>query len=220
MNWSLLPTAAMFNSVLPGEYMEGYLHGQIQFPAWLGKNSRRSKMDRILQELQMHTRLTAGASKTAFNLDYCQALRDHISMPLRREGSDGVETAVQRMEKYALLREDLDGLMEVAQWPNKPDPLKDVDSKTKAAFTRKYNKESAPLPYSVVQNVKKKAKEASANEFGEEEDEYDEEDEGEDESVEHDAMIKMKKPKAGKKVEEKEEKGKGKGTKGKKGKGK
>ena len=49
MNWSLLPSAALFNSVLPGEYMSGFLHGQIQFPAWLGKNSRRNKMDRILQ---------------------------------------------------------------------------------------------------------------------------------------------------------------------------
>ena len=35
-----------------------------------------------------------------------------------------------------------------------------MDSKTKAAFTRKYNKEAVLLPYSVTQAVKKKAKEA------------------------------------------------------------
>ena len=37
-SWSLLPTEAMFASVIPGEYMEGFVSGQIQFPSWLGKN--------------------------------------------------------------------------------------------------------------------------------------------------------------------------------------
>merc|ERR1711892_602702 len=37
MNWGLLPTAAHFCSVLPGEFMQGFMTGQIQFPAWLGK---------------------------------------------------------------------------------------------------------------------------------------------------------------------------------------
>ena len=43
--------------------------------------------------------------------------------------------------KY-ISREDLDGLIEVTQWPDRPDILKHVESKTKAAFTRKYNKVS------------------------------------------------------------------------------
>ena len=30
----------------------------------------------------MHTRLTAGATKTGFNLDYSQILRDHVVRPL------------------------------------------------------------------------------------------------------------------------------------------
>ncbi len=69
----------MFASVIPGEYMSGksflnyfcklqnraidaktfagYVQGQIQFPNWLGKNSKHNKFDRIMQELQMHTRL-------------------------------------------------------------------------------------------------------------------------------------------------------------------
>jgi hypothetical protein len=48
---------AMFSSVLPGDIMEGHLTCQINFPAWLGKNSRRSKFQRILQELHGHMRL-------------------------------------------------------------------------------------------------------------------------------------------------------------------
>jgi len=138
MNWSLLPTAAVFCSVMPGEYMSGFLTGQIQFPSWLGKNSKKSKVDRILQELQMHTRLSAGVSKGSLALDYGQVLRDHIIAPLVKQGADGVDQAVSNMGEYSLLREDLDGLIEVTQWPDKPDSLRAVDSKTKAAFTMKY----------------------------------------------------------------------------------
>ena len=37
--------------------MSGHLSAQIEFPAWFGKNSRRNKLDRLAQELQMHMRL-------------------------------------------------------------------------------------------------------------------------------------------------------------------
>lgn len=55
-NWSLLESQAMFSSVLPGHYMEGHIGGQINFPSWLGKNSKRGKFQRILSELHRHTR--------------------------------------------------------------------------------------------------------------------------------------------------------------------
>merc|ERR1719290_245638 len=100
MNWSLLPTAAVFCSVLPGEAMEGFMTGQIQFPAWLGKNSKRNKIDRILSEIQMHTRLSAGVSKGSLALDYGQVLRDHVISPLVKQGADGVDQAVSNMGEY------------------------------------------------------------------------------------------------------------------------
>lgn len=56
-SWNLLPTQAIFSSVLPGEYMSGYMQGQIQFPSWFGKYSKQNKMNRLTQELQVHTRL-------------------------------------------------------------------------------------------------------------------------------------------------------------------
>jgi len=108
----------------------------------------------------------------------------------------GVEQAVERMGDYSLLREDLDGLLEATQWPDRPDAMKDVDSKTKAAFTRRYNKEGVNLPYAVQQAVnKRKAAPATEDGWGEEEGDDVEEDEGSD--VENDAMIK-KKPKTSK----------------------
>jgi len=223
MNWSLLPTAAVFCSVLPGEYMSGFLTGQIEFPQWLGKNSRRSKLDRILSELQGHTRLTAGVSKGAVTLDYGQRLREHIVSPMSKLGAEGVDQSVTNINDYNLLREDLDGLMEVTHWPGRPDPWGALDSKVKAAFTRKYNKEAAALPFAVQSVVTKKAK-SSANSqesWGEDDDDVEEEEEDKDD-IEKDAMIKAKVKKttaaASKKVEAGG--GKGKGTGKGKGKGK
>ena len=63
------------------------------------------------------------------------------------------------MDFYKLLREDLDNLLEITTWPNQPDPMKSIESKVKAAFTRSYNKDVV-LPYAKVGNVAKKAKEA------------------------------------------------------------
>merc|ERR1719300_1669575 len=218
MNWSLLSSAAVFSSVLPGEYMSGFLTGQIQFPSWLGKNSKRNKTDRLCQELQVHTRLSAGISKQSVVLDHGQMLRDHILSPLVKNGAEGVDDAVTRMGDYNLLREDLDNLIEIGQWPERPDPMRGVDSKTKAAFTRKYNKEGAALPYSIVQTVTKKKAAASDDMYGDDDDNADEEDDDDKDSVEKDAMIKMKKPAAKKTASSKDDtgsksKGKGKGKK-------
>lgn len=47
----------MFSSLIPGDLLEGHVGGQINFPLWLGKNSKKNKMDRLAQEIQSHTRL-------------------------------------------------------------------------------------------------------------------------------------------------------------------
>lgn len=56
-NWALLETQAFFASVMPGHHMEGHVGGQINFPSWLGKNSRRAKFQRLLNEVQSHARM-------------------------------------------------------------------------------------------------------------------------------------------------------------------
>ena len=83
-------------------------------------------------------------------------MRDAIVGPLASDGAGGVEASVNVMEQYSLLREDLDNVLELAQWPDRPDPMRCVESKVKAAFTRAYNKQVS-LPYSTnVGNVAKK----------------------------------------------------------------
>ncbi len=56
-SWGLLPTQAIFASVIPGEFMSGHMKGQINFPSWFGKYSKTNKIHRFIQELQAHTRL-------------------------------------------------------------------------------------------------------------------------------------------------------------------
>ena len=203
--WSLLPTEAMFASVIPGEYMEGHVAGQVQFPRWLGQYSRQNKMDRILQELQVHTRLSAGLAKSSFNQDFSQHLRSAVLRPMIKLGAEGVPQSIQTMDFYSLMREDLDNLLEITTWPDQADPMKAVDSKIKAAFTRSYNK-SVVLPYAKEANVKKKAKiDKDPFEIEDSEDEIDED----DNNIEADAMIKAKKPT--KKKSEASTKGKGRG---------
>uniref|UniRef100_A0A1B0DBH1 Activator 1 large subunit n=1 Tax=Phlebotomus papatasi TaxID=29031 RepID=A0A1B0DBH1_PHLPP len=65
MAWSLLPTQAIFSSVLPGYFMQGFFTGQIEFPGWLGKNSKRNKRMRLAQEINDHIRISASASREA-----------------------------------------------------------------------------------------------------------------------------------------------------------
>ncbi|EFX80623.1 hypothetical protein DAPPUDRAFT_318220 [Daphnia pulex] len=195
--WSLLPVEAVFASVVPGQLMEGFISSQIVFPSWLGKNSRTNKMDRLLQELQTHMRLKISGSKRAVNLDYLPYVLNSIVGPLKRSGADGVSEAIRAMESYDLMREDLDSLLEVAQWPHKPDIMAGIEGKVKAAFTRAYNKEAHMTPYAAGQ-VKKGRSKDTADDLealdGDEDGlagEEDDEEQSQDPSL--DAMIKVKK---------------------------
>lgn len=170
----------------------------------------------------MHTRLSARVSKRSLALDYGQVLRDQIITPLINQCAEGVDQAVAIMGGYSLLREDLDGLLEVMQWPDMPKPFSAVDSKTKAAFTRKYNKEGTPLPYSIAMTVSKKKGGGGENILPWDEEELDDDDEDEEDgsTIGKDATVKMKKSeKVAAKSEASSSKGRGKGAGGK-GKGK
>ncbi|XP_045453780.1 replication factor C subunit 1 [Melitaea cinxia] len=189
--WSLLPLQAMYSSVIPGNILEGHVAGQIQFPSWLGKNSRKNKMHRLCQEIHAHTRLSTSGSKSSIYLDYAYHLRDAVVNPLIKDKADGIEKSLDVLESYHLLREDLDSLVELSLWPGQRNPTILIDSKVKAAMTRTYNKKATALPYAPA-TVKKGSKVAQ------EDTEYSQEDEeqaSEDSDPENDALIKKKKNK-------------------------
>lgn len=194
--WSLLPTQAVFSSVLPGEYMEGSFTSAVNFPGWLGKNSRANKRKRLAQEIHDHTRTATSGSRLSVRLDYAPFLVQAIVTPLKLKGVEGVPAALEVIKEYCLLRDDIDALLELTSWSKSKSPWDSVDSKVKAALTRAYNKEVHAYSFSVQAAVKKKAAKSTDNdEFGE----YDDgEDDGslsdEEESIENNALIKVKKP--------------------------
>ncbi|XP_076241246.1 germ line transcription factor 1 [Calliopsis andreniformis] len=202
--WSLLPVQACYSSVIPGTIMSGHISGQINFPSWLGRNSKAGKFDRLMQQITLHTRLATGVSKEAINLDYIKPLRDAIIRPLAINGTEGIDATMNVMNHYHLLREDLDSLIEISLWPGDRDPMQLIDSKVKAAFTRTYNKNSVAVPYIVSGTSKKKSAQTMQDEDILDEDEGEEANSDEDDdNVEIDKMIKAKKPTTSKQTESK-----------------
>ncbi|KAK1175600.1 replication factor C subunit 1-like [Acipenser oxyrinchus oxyrinchus] len=213
--WTLLPTQAIYASVLPGELMRGYMSQFPTFPSWLGKFSSTGKHDRVIQELSMHMCLRTHVSKRAVNMEYLPFLRDSLVRPMAEHGAEGVSEAVQLMDDYCLMKEDVDNIMEISTWGGRPDPFSKLDPKVKSAFTRTYNKETHLTPYS-LQAVKKAKRGAGStvdlgDEFGTK-DTQPEDNESED-TIETDAMIKQKKAKSSKSTKHEKtcDSGKGKG---------
>lgn len=201
MAWSLLPTQAIFSSVLPGEYMEGTLMSATNFPGWLGKTSRSNKRKRMSQEVHDHTRSVTSGSRLSVRLDYAPFLVQAVIRPLKEKGLEGVPDALEVIKEYHLLREDLDSLIELTSWSKMKNPWESIDSKVKAALTRAYNKEVQPYSFSVQAGVKKSSRKVDSEEidgYENEEATANPSDEEEEESLEDNALIKVKKPAASK----------------------
>ncbi|KAG8453595.1 hypothetical protein GDO86_000287, partial [Hymenochirus boettgeri] len=191
--WSLLPTQAIYASVIPGELMKGYMSQFPNFPSWLGKYSSTGKYDRITQELTMHTCLRTRTNKGALNLDYLSNMRDTLVRPLCKRGIDGVADTVDFMDTYYLMKEDFDNIMEICSWGGKPSAFSKLDPKVKAAFTRGYNKETHRTPYS-LQIVKAAKRETTAlldSEYNEVANNEENPTEENPDDVSSDAMIKV-----------------------------
>uniref|UniRef100_A0A8I5T3M3 Replication factor C subunit 1 n=1 Tax=Pongo abelii TaxID=9601 RepID=A0A8I5T3M3_PONAB len=218
-NWSLLPTQAIYASVLPGELMRGYMTQFPTFPSWLGKHSSTGKHDRIVQDLALHMSLRTYSSKRTVNMDYLSHLRDALVQPLTSQGVDGVQDVVALMDTYYLMKEDFENIMEISSWGGTPSPFSKLDPKVKAAFTRAYNKEAHLTPYS-LQAIKASRHSTSPSldsEYNEELNEDDSQsDEKDQDAIETDAIIqkKTKSSKPSKPEKDKEpRKGKGKSSK-------
>uniref|UniRef100_A0A8C3LIM6 Replication factor C subunit 1 n=1 Tax=Chrysolophus pictus TaxID=9089 RepID=A0A8C3LIM6_CHRPC len=193
-NWNLLPTQAIYSSVLPGELMRGYMSQFPVFPSWLGKFSSTGKHERIIQELAMHMSLRTQACKRTVNMEYLSHLRDALIQPLKAFGADGVQDAIAFMDSYCLMKEDIENIMEISMWGGKPSPFSKLDPKVKAAFTRAYNKEVHLTPYSLhsVKMSRRQSGSMGTSELNEELNvEEFQSDEEEQDTVESDAMIKV-----------------------------
>ena len=76
------------------------------------------------------------ADKRSLNLDYLPHLRRVLTSPLRQHGQDGVRDVIDAMTQYDLLRDDVDAIAEISQWPGMPDAMAGVESKVRVRRTR------------------------------------------------------------------------------------
>lgn len=131
--WSLLPFHGLMSTVKPSYEVAGQVTGRLNFSAWLGQNSKQMKYQRMLQELQYHTRVKTSTTKQELRLDYLNPLWVKLNIPIKQQGEAGIDQTIETMDAYYLTKEDYDNISDIL---NKPI---DLDKKDKTAFTRKYN---------------------------------------------------------------------------------
>ena len=205
-NWALLPMTAML-CVKAGYHAAGptggFLPGYPEFAAWLGKNSSRGKKTRLLHELGHHMNYRVSADTTELRLGYIPALRQGFLKLMLDKNGARMEEVINIMDEYGLDRDDIFEKLDEFNLDKKAEKFSDVDSKTKAAFTREYNKGSHKSQALVEeQGVSKKKKSSGANGASEtkDPDAIDEDGTGGDEDEEDDELNEEEVAKAFKKM--------------------
>lgn len=154
-NWSLLPLQAAYSTVMPGSYMRSSNGlGFPQFPQFMGKLSTTNKNLRLTDELVSHMALSITGTRTSFTLDYLQPFKDSLIQPLLNSEKDGINDVLSLLENYSLTKENMDSLLELSLWSGDNDPMKMVDTKTKTALTKAYNKKDFTLPYTTDKDTR------------------------------------------------------------------
>jgi replication factor C subunit 1 len=174
-DWNLLPHYVQ-NVASAAKSVSGPTPFQI-FPQWLGKNSKRLKHRRYMDDLSSKV----NCSNADFRLDYADAVYQILLAPLIDNAASNIKNAIKTMDTLRLTRDDLvDKLQEVLINPI------EIPTKTKTAFTREYNK-----THPDGKSTQKKIKKLSAKEELEEEalDELEELEESEESEEKEDNYI-------------------------------
>lgn len=168
-NWSLLNVHGLLSTVIPSKLAaKSDSSCPVAFPQLLGKISSINKRSRLFQELNAHTCLSG-----KLDADSLDVMRERLGSALIKKD---IDSAVDFMYEYSLLRDDLDSIMELASWSSMPDLMAKVDTKTKTAFTNAYKKRSVALPYFIEDKTIRKKKAFFSGDIDEEEDGEEEDD--------------------------------------------
>lgn len=127
-DWSLLPHV-VHSTVAAARTVQGPAPFQI-FPQLLGKNSKRARHRRLLEEIG-RVRHQCVRSLRLYELEPMEKILLH---PLQKEKPD-IKGAIQRMDAVHLTRDHLvENIAENLFYPT------EISTKVKTAFTREYNK--------------------------------------------------------------------------------
>ncbi|KAJ7717662.1 replication factor RFC1 C terminal domain-containing protein [Mycena metata] len=152
-HWGLMPLHAVCSTIRPASFMYGMgVHwggnNPMSFPAWLGQNSKQSKLNRQLGEVQIRMRLKVSGDKSEIRQSYIPALFPHIVKPLMDVGASAVEEVIKTMDDYYLTKEDWDAIVELGVDDKKDEfVLKKISTATKTNLTKKYNASEHPIPF-------------------------------------------------------------------------
>lgn len=155
--WSLMPTHAVFSTVRPASFVAGLMSGRSIFTQWLGNNSKQQKLGRYVREIQSHMRLRTSCDKHVIRQQYIPCLWAETIKRLEMEGKECVDEVIDLMDSYFLTKDDFDFIMELGVGPHNMDKV-NIESQTKATFTRLYNSRNHPLPFMKSSNVVAPAK--------------------------------------------------------------
>jgi len=142
-NWGLLPFCSILavkTGFHAGGNNGGFLPGFPEFSSWLGRNSSRGRMGRLLQELHHHMNYKVSGDSCELRLHYLPVLRSHLYNLLTDKDGPRSEEAISFMDEYGLDRDDVFENLDEFTLDSKAKKFSDLDSKVKAAFTREYNK--------------------------------------------------------------------------------
>ncbi len=93
-------------------------------------------------------RLRASADRHDIRQQYLPVLWQRIvkGLELQGEEAEGIDEIIELMDSYFLTKDDWDSIYELGVGPNSEEKVK-LKPTVKAAFTRKYNAMSHPLPF-------------------------------------------------------------------------
>lgn len=177
-SWGLLTTQAAL-VVKVGVDIHGACFNPA-FPAWFGKNSTQTKNKRVCSELAMHLGRTVSAGRDALRLDYIEPLFRYISMPLLE--LEDAQASIQRLDEYGLSKEDFfESLADIVLADSVAKQLKNLDAKTKSAFTKVYNSTThssqALVDQITVSRRRRSRKDSEGDDDGDDDDQDDDEQE-------------------------------------------
>lgn len=153
---------------------------------------------RLLNDLQCHAAGEGAtvANATSVRLHYLPVLRELVLGSVKREGKEGIATAMAHLDDYNMTKEDFDAMLEVTKYSGEPDPLSKIPANTKSALTKELNRKdrgihapgAQPQAVSVSRGKKKSGKQAAAGPKADDDEEGEAEDNDEDEAAADDAV--------------------------------
>lgn len=107
----------------------------------LGRNSSKGKKQRLLNELSHHMNYKVSGGTQEVRQSYLPFFRQRFLHMLKFSADDNRNAeAIQLMDSYGLDRDDVFENLDEFKMDSKAPKISDIDSKSKAAFTREYNK--------------------------------------------------------------------------------